>query len=178
MKTLTADKLDRWKGRIIDVRNVNEFAGERLPRAECVPLGQLMKVASKWDPSEPLLVMCKSGMRSRDAMEQLRDAGFTQLTMLEGGIQACKKAGANVIVTRRTLPIIRQVMITAGLLLLLGLFLASRVDGRFIFMDWLVACGLVFAGVTGYCPMAKLLERMPWNRVPESSCTSVACEQG
>jgi len=62
-------------------------------------------------------------MRSRQAYDDLAAAGFNNLTMLTGGIQACKKAGVNVIVVRRTIPIIRQVMITAGSLLLIGLYL-------------------------------------------------------
>jgi hypothetical protein len=29
-----------------------------------------------------------------------------------------------------------------------------------------VGAGLVFAGVSGFCGMAELLARMPWNRRP------------
>jgi len=172
MKTITTNELSNWQGRVIDVRNLNEFAAERLPRAECVPLNKLSGAAAGWDRSEPLLVMCKSGMRSRQACEELLAAGFRDVTMLAGGIEACKKAGVDVIAVRKTIPIIRQVMIAAGSLLLIGLLLASW-DARFILVDWLVALGLLFAGLTGYCPMARLLELMPWNKVPncEAACS-------
>lgn len=166
MQTITADKIKSWKGRIIDVRNTNEFAAERMPGTECVPLGTLASTASGWRRDEPLLLTCRSGMRSRQAYDQLAAAGFTNLAMLTGGIEACKKAGLNVVVIKKTLPIIRQVMIVAGALLILGLVLSGR-EPAFVILTWLVSIGLVFSGVTGYCPMAKLLEMMPWNKSPE-----------
>ncbi len=66
-------------------------------------------------------------------------------------------------------------MMVAGCLLLIGLILA-RVNPWFILIDWFVACGLVFGGATGYCPMAKLLGKLPWNAV--SGPSSGTCCQG
>jgi hypothetical protein len=43
-------------------------------------------------------------------------------------------------------------------------------------IDWFVPPGLVPGGATGYCPMAKLLEKMPWSRV--SCCGPTFCSQG
>lgn len=166
MRTISAEQVKSWNGRIIDVRSLGEFGAERLPGTECVPLGALEAAAKSWKPDEPLLLMCRSGVRSRQACDQLVAAGFTNLSMLAGGIEACKKAGLSVIVVRRTLPIIRQVLIVAGSLLIAGLALAG-LHPVFLLLAWLVSLGLVFAGVTGYCPMAKLLEMMPWNRSPE-----------
>lgn len=174
MKTISADQVSKWTGRIIDVRNLNEFDAERLPGSECVPLGTLEAVSREWRRDEPLLVMCRSGMRSRQGYDQLVAAGFTDVTMLTGGIEACKKAGVNVIVLRKTIPIIRQVMIAAGSLLLLGLALGS-LDARFLVIPWLIAFGLAFAGFSGYCPMARLLEAMPWNKSPACK-TACGCE--
>jgi rhodanese-related sulfurtransferase len=169
MTTLKPRQVSEWTGRIIDVRNPDEFAAVRLAKAECVPLGGLIGSVSGWDRSEPLLVMCKSGMRSRQAVQQLEAAGFVGISMLEGGIDACKRDGVEVVVDRKRIPLYRQVMIAAGLLLLIGLGL-SFLHPAFILIDWFVAAGLTFAGVTGYCPMAHLLEKMPWN--------SAACCEG
>jgi rhodanese-related sulfurtransferase len=167
MKTTAADRISEWKGRIVDVRSLNEFAAERLPGAECVPLSTLPGAAQSWNRDEPLLVMCKSGMRSRQGYDQLVAAGFTDVTMLTGGIEACKRAGVDVIVVRKTIPIIRQVLIIAGLLLLGGLVLSAWNPG-FLLVTWFVTAGLLLAGFTGYCPMAKLLELMPWNKAPQA----------
>ena len=167
MVTVAADRLKETAGRLIDVRNLDEFAGERLPEVECVPLDRLLTEANKWDREEQLILMCQAGMRSSQAVEQLRNVGFSNVSMVDGGLDACRKAGLEVIVERKRIPIFRQVMIWAGLLLLLGLGL-SLVNPWFLAITWFVAGGLVFAGVTGICPMAKMLERMPWNKV--SAC--------
>jgi hypothetical protein len=34
-----------------------------------------------------------------------------------------------------------------------------------ILLSWFVGAGLVFAGVSGFCGMARLLAPMPWNRL-------------
>jgi rhodanese-related sulfurtransferase len=59
----------------------------------------------------------------------------------------------------------RQVQITAGSLVLLGLILSNTVASAWILLTWFVGAGLVFAGISGFCGMARLLAAMPWNRV-------------
>jgi hypothetical protein len=85
---------------------------------------------------------------------------------LSGGIAAWREAGLPVIGTSSSqgLPIMRQVQLTVGTLvfgaLLLGLAgwtLGFYLAAFFGFM-------LAFAGLTGWCGMALLLTRMPWNR--------------
>jgi len=68
--------------------------------------------------------------------------------------QKPKKAG---------IPVMRQVQITAGSLVVLGVALAA-VSPWFLALSAFVGCGLVFAGATGWCGMAKLLALMPWNK--------------
>lgn len=172
MMTLKPKQIGEWSGRIVDVRNLDEFASERLAKAECVPLGQLMASVGAWDRSLPLLVMCKSGMRSKQAAQQLESAGFASITMLEGGLDACKRDGVEVLIDRKRIPLYRQVMIVAGLLLLIGLAF-SLVHPVFLLLDCFVAAGLTFAGITGICPMARLLEKMPWNALP--CCSGKSC---
>jgi rhodanese-related sulfurtransferase len=71
------------------------------------------------------------------------------------------------VVTNRTapLPIMRQVQIAAGLLVLLGIALAVLVSPWFMALPAFVGAGLVLAGLTGFCGMANLLRHMPWNRL-------------
>ena len=63
------------------------------------------------------------------------------------------------------LPLMRQVQIAAGSLVLLGLGLGSWVAPAWILLSWFVGAGQVFAGISGFCGMARLLALMPWNRV-------------
>jgi rhodanese-related sulfurtransferase len=85
--------------------------------------------------------------------------------LLEGGLEAWKAAGLPVVRDARApLELMRQVQIAAGALALLGFTLGVLVHPAFHVKSGFVAAGLVLAGVTGWCGMAKLLAVMPWNR--------------
>lgn len=58
----------------------------------------------------------------------------------------------------------RQVQIAAGLLVLVGVGLGFGIHPAFFALSGLVGAGLVFAGATGFCGMAQILARAPWNR--------------
>ena len=74
--------------RVIDVREPHEYDISRIPGAELIPLGQLPSRMHELDSSEDIVLHCKSGARSMQALEQLREAGFTRLHNLQGGINA------------------------------------------------------------------------------------------
>ncbi|MFC6841098.1 YgaP family membrane protein [Xanthomonas theicola] len=57
----------------------------------------------------------------------------------------------------------RQVQIAAGTLAVLGTVLGAGVSPWFLLLSGFVGAGLVFAGVTGFCGLAHVLMRMPWN---------------
>ncbi|MDC0710844.1 rhodanese-like domain-containing protein [Stigmatella sp. ncwal1] len=80
--------------RRIDVREPSEFDGPlgHLPGAELIPLGSLPTAAASWSPSEPLLLICRSGARSMQAARWLAERGFQQLYNLEGGMVAVREA--------------------------------------------------------------------------------------
>ena len=59
----------------------------------------------------------------------------------------------------------RQVQITAGSLVLIGLLAGVLASPWALILSGFVGAGLVFAGASGWCGMAVLLARMPWNRV-------------
>jgi hypothetical protein len=46
----------------------------------------------------------------------------------------------------------------------LGVLLGWFVSPWFLALSLFIGSGLVFAGVSGWCGMAKLLATMPWNR--------------
>jgi hypothetical protein len=58
----------------------------------------------------------------------------------------------------------RQVQIAAGSMVVLGVLLGAFVTPGFYLLSGFVGAGLVFAGVTGTCGLARVLRMMPWNR--------------
>ena len=97
----------------------------------------------------------------------LQRRGLSQpLSDLEGGLMARQQAGLPVEKRRGApLPLRRQVQIAAGSLVLAGVLLSQLVASGWIWLSGFVGVGLVFAGVSGFCGMARLLAVMPWNRV-------------
>jgi rhodanese-related sulfurtransferase len=81
---------------------------------------------------------------------------------LEGGLPSWQQAGYPVHrLANAPLPLMRQVQIAAGGLVLLGLGLSQAVAPAWILLSWFVGAGLVFAGITGFCGIAQLLALMP-----------------
>src|SRR3546814_7217221 len=85
--------------------------------------------------------------------------------LIEGGIYAWRRAGLEVAADRRQpLEMMRQVQLAAGGLALLGVALGFLVGPGFFALSAFVGAGLMLAGGTGWCGMARLLRHMPWNR--------------
>lgn len=93
--TLEATQLMNQPGTLVlDVREVAEFAAGHLPRARHIPLGELGKrmdeIAKFKD--KPVVVTCRSGARSGSACRKLKNAGFTKVYNLKGGVPAWEQA--------------------------------------------------------------------------------------
>ncbi len=76
--------------RVVDVREPDEFHGPEgsIDVAQSVPLAALERQAERWDPHEPVVLVCRSGRRSERAVEQLRSLGFHRVASLTGGMLA------------------------------------------------------------------------------------------
>jgi sulfur-carrier protein adenylyltransferase/sulfurtransferase len=75
---------------VIDVREPFEWEiGNLAPQgARLIPLGQLEDRVGEIDPAEEVVVHCRSGKRSADAVRLLQEHGFERAWNLEGGILA------------------------------------------------------------------------------------------
>ncbi|HVM21646.1 MAG TPA: molybdopterin-synthase adenylyltransferase MoeB [Egibacteraceae bacterium] len=78
----------RDRVRVIDVREPHEYQISRIPGAQLIPLGQLPQHLHELDSSEEIVLHCKSGIRSMDALQFLQQAGFRKVRSLHGGINA------------------------------------------------------------------------------------------
>jgi molybdopterin/thiamine biosynthesis adenylyltransferase/rhodanese-related sulfurtransferase len=74
--------------RILDVRNPEEIAICRIAGSTVIPLAELPARLGELDAGTPIVVHCKSGVRSAKAITLLQAAGFARLKNLKGGILA------------------------------------------------------------------------------------------
>jgi rhodanese-related sulfurtransferase len=66
--------------RLVDVRTPSEYAGGHIDGAINIPLNELANRAHELgDLAKPIVLYCKSGMRSAKAARQLGSIGFSQL---------------------------------------------------------------------------------------------------
>lgn len=170
------------KVELLDVRTPGEFASAHLPGARSVPLDTLDTAAfvrERGPSSEPVYLVCQSGTRARKAMERLQGAGFNECVLVEGGTQAWMDAGFPVERSGgRVLPLMQQVQIAVGLISVVGALMALLVTPWFALLPLLIGGGLIVAGITGYCRLAMLLAKMPWNRVANGSSHSCCTARG
>jgi len=159
-----AEQLANRHVTVIDVREPVEYASGHIDGSLNIPLA---RIAQADLPAGPLVLVCQSGNRSGRALQMLQAQGHPHpLADLEGGLPSWEQAGLALRRLRRApLPLMRQVQIAAGSLVLLGLILSSTVAPAWILLSWFVGAGLVFAGISGFCGMARLLAAMPWNRI-------------
>ncbi|MDA2803610.1 rhodanese-like domain-containing protein [Nocardiopsis suaedae] len=161
------------RARLIDVRTPGEFASLHIPGSYNVPLNLLREHRADLaaDHSDPVVLVCRSGMRAEEARKLVDAAGLTGISVLQGGVTAWQAAGAPVEKGRGTWSMERQVRFTAG-----AIVLASVLAGlAFPPLTWIAAfigAGLVFAAVTDTCAMARVLGLLPWNRA--ASCDAGA----
>jgi rhodanese-related sulfurtransferase len=148
---------------LIDIRDKDEHAREHIAVARNRPLGTLTDLGGV---NGPIIFHCRAGKRTADNAGRLEQATNCEAYILEGGIEGWKQAGLPVVADKsQPIEINRQVMIAAGSLVLIGVLLGAFVSSGFYVLSGLIGAGLVFAGVSGFCGMAKLLALMPWNRV-------------
>jgi rhodanese-related sulfurtransferase len=73
---------------IVDVRELDEWRSGHIPGAVHVPLGQLAMNARRFDRSQELIMVCRSGNRSATATGALTQAGYAKVSNLQGGMIA------------------------------------------------------------------------------------------
>jgi adenylyltransferase/sulfurtransferase len=76
---------------IIDVREPAEWQINRLPGAKLIPLGELPGRLTELPQTEPVVLYCKTGGRSAEALALLKQSGFSTAKHLGGGIVAYAK---------------------------------------------------------------------------------------
>ncbi|OYW20975.1 rhodanese family protein [Sphingomonas sp. 32-62-10] len=150
---------------LIDIREDDEFARRHVPGALSRPMSRFDAVALPEMAGTDVIFTCRSGMRTSANAERLAAHVGGTGYVLEGGLDAWARAGLPVEANRKApLEMMRQVQIVSGSLVLAGVLLGWLVSTYFFGLAAFVGAGLTFAGISGFCGMAKLLAFLPWNR--------------
>jgi len=152
---------------LVDIREADEHARENIPGARLAPLSRLDQTDLALSEGQRVIFPCRSGARTQGNAARLaaKAAGTCEAFIVEGGIDAWNRAGLPVAVDRRQpLELQRQVQIGAGSMAFVGTMLGLFVSPWFFIIPAFVGAGLTMAGVTGFCGMARVLRKAPWNR--------------
>ncbi len=84
---------------LLDVREADEYAQGHAPGSTLIPLGQLAQRLKELAPfkNKQVVLICRSGRRSKQATEMLEAAGFSAAANIEGGMLAWQQAGLPVL---------------------------------------------------------------------------------
>ena len=153
---------------LIDIREADEHARSHIPGAYHVALSRLEPSLLAASSGKTVIFHCRSGARTAGNAAKLAEGAgpSCEAYILEGGIDAWRRAGLPV-VTDESQPIDlqRQVQIGAGSIAFIGTLLGLLASPWFFGLPLFVGAGLMTAGITGFCGMARMLLAMPWNRV-------------
>lgn len=151
--------------KVLDVRSPAEFEGVHIPGAYNVPLDTLGEHAAEIQRhvEEPVVLVCRSGMRASQAEQRLAAAGMGNVRVLDGGIMAWERIGGKVNRGRARWDIERQVRLVAGSIVL-TFVVASIWVPALRFVAGAVGLGLTVAALTNTCAMGAMLGKLPYNR--------------
>lgn len=156
---------------LIDVREPDEFKAEHIAYAMSVPLAQVGTLFSQMNipQDKKIIFQCLKGGRAGMACEII--SGNTECSQniynISGGITAWKDVGLPTVqskISGTSLSIFRQVQIIVGALIVI--LILSGLSGAIsaFYIAVLIGTALFTAGLTGWCGLAILLSKMPWNK--------------
>lgn len=167
---IDAQTLEQWLSegtevRVLDVRSPAEYEGVHIPGAYNVPLDTLGEHAEdiQRHVEEPVVLVCRSGMRASQAEQRLAGAGMGNVKVLEGGMLAWEQAVGRVNRGTARWDLERQVRLVAGSIVLTSI-VASIWVPALRFVAGALGAGLTFAALSNTCAMGMLLSKLPYNR--------------
>lgn len=97
---INAQTVDSLRNRddvvILDVREDYEYAEGHIPGAMLLPLGQIPNRLAEIPKDKTVIAVCRSGNRSNQATQFLRQQGFDNVHNMTGGMNSWSSAGYQV----------------------------------------------------------------------------------
>lgn len=88
-----AEIMDRDDVVLIDVREQFEYDEAHIPGITLIPLGEVPQRLDEIPTDKTVIMTCRSGNRSGQATDFLRENGYDNVHNMAGGINAWKSAG-------------------------------------------------------------------------------------
>ncbi len=166
--------IDSGEAVIIDVREPAEHAAQKIEGSKLIPLSAISKQQLPDANGKKLVLHCGSGKRSTNACQKLlAEDPSLEIYNLEGGISAWNASGNAVESSDKFfLPLDRQVQLAIGLILITGSILGYIFTPALFLLTGFIGVGLTFAGLTGFCGMAIMMAKMPWNQSKGETSTT------
>lgn len=172
MKTITPNQLKELKNTVtlVDVRTPEEYQLEHIEWAINMPLDDFEKIKENLRIYTNIVCYCNTWNSSAQFCKRAEHAWFDNVLNLSWWLSWCKTC--TTIKKKWALPMMQQVQIAAWSLVLLWILLAKTFHNYtwheyFIWLSAFVWAWLIFAWSTWWCGLAKLLVKLPRNRIPE-----------
>lgn len=157
------DLQQQEKVKLVDIRSQQEHSRECIECAENIAVDDIYDADIK--PDEIVVLHCQSGNRTKQAAAKLTGLKAKKIYLLDGGITAWKQHKQPTVKNlKEPLPIMRQVQIIVGFMVLLGVVLSFTISQYFALLSAFFGAGLLFAGLSGTCGMAIFLSFLPYNK--------------
>ncbi|MBP2217219.1 rhodanese-like domain-containing protein [Arthrobacter sp. CAN_C5] len=184
LKSVTAQQLLSWQQEhedvvVIDVRSAAEFASQHIRGACNVPLPLLSEHAGEFASRlhSRVVLVCQSGARAEQARQRLNGVGLDAAYVLNGGTAGFADGGGAVVSGKTRWDLERQVRMTAGSLVLLGLTGGRFLSPKIRSLAGVIGAGLTFSAATNTCAMGTVLSALPWNRAQDEHTRESAIAQ-
>ncbi|MGF6758560.1 rhodanese-related sulfurtransferase [Paraburkholderia sp. GAS42] len=91
--------INRRNAVVIDLRPAEDFAKGHLPSARHIEFAELQAKVGQLvkNKSNPVLLVCQTGQQSHKAARVVQDAGYAEVHVLQGGLNAWQQAGMPVV---------------------------------------------------------------------------------
>lgn len=151
---------------VLDVRSAPEFESMHIRGSYNVPLPLLSEHANELAArlGARVVLVCQSGVRAEQARQRLGAAGIETAYVLTGGAPGYAAAGGEVVRGKERWALERQVRLTAGSLVMLGLAGGRFVSPKVRMLAGAIGAGLTFSAASDTCAMGTALSAMPWNK--------------
>lgn len=169
MKTINPQELHELikdkdhKVALIDVRTPEEYDIEHIEWSINMPVDYFQDHKDQLKEYDTIITYCNTSNSSSLFNKRAASLGIRNIYSLWWWLSWCK-GQCNIIKKKSTLPLMQQVQIAAGFLVLFGIILSLLWHNYAIAISVFVWAGLIFAWSTWRCGMAKALAYMPRNR--------------